>query len=238
MLKEKTVLVTGAVHGIGRAIVDCCLREGAHVLAVDVDAEGLVALQTSNQSQISIKNLDVADSKAIAALFSDLEYCDALVNNAGIYLGKNIFEYTDESLDRVIDVNLKGAFNFSRGFGKLVLDSKKQGAIVNIASLAGQEGSSDAAYGMTKAAIIGLTKSTAMNFAPHIRVNAVAPTIVETGMTEQVPVWRIKEYQQSALIKQPVQPLDVAETVVFLLSDRACHYTGAVFDLNNGAYFR
>ncbi len=238
MLKDKTVLVTGAAHGIGRAIVECCLREGARILAVDIDAKGLTALQVKDPSQIAIKELDVADSRSVAALFSEIELPDALVNNAGIYLGKNILEYSDELLDRVIDVNLKGAFNFSKHFGKLVLDHKKQGVIVNISSLAGQEGSSDAAYGMSKAAIIGLTKSTAMNFAPRIRVNAVAPTLVETSMAAQVPAWRKEEYQKGALIKQILQPMDVAETVVFLLSNRASHYTGAMFDINNGNYFR
>lgn len=238
MLQDKVILVTGAARGIGLAIVDCCLREGARIVAVDCDVQARTVFATSNYERALVKLLDVADSHAVEALFSEIGIPDALVNNAGIYLGENILEYSEESLDRVINVNLKGAFYFSRCFAKAVLENKKQGVIVNMASLAGQEGSSDAAYGMSKAALIGLTKSTAMNFAPHIRVNAVAPTIVETSMAAQVPAWRLDEYRQSELVKQTVKPMDVAETVVFLLSSRASHYTGAVFDINNGSYMR
>lgn len=238
MLQDKTIVVTGAARGIGKAVVSCCLREGANILAVDIDSTALDTLQKTDPSRIATTCLDVADRCAVEALFADSEAADGLVNNAGIYPARHILEYTDVELDRVIDVNLKGAFNFSRYYAQSVLRNRRQGAIVNMASLAGQEGSSDAAYGMSKAGLIGLTKSTAMNFAPDIRVNAVAPTVVETGMAAQIPAWRLEAYQQGALIKSPVQPLDVAETVVFLLSNRASHYTGTVLDINNGGYLR
>ena len=110
--------------------------------------------------------------------------------------------------------------------------------IVNMSSVSGIEGSSDAIYGLSKAAILGLTKSCAMNFSPYIRVNAVAPTMVNTPMMGVIPDWRKEEYLSHELIHTPVMPEDVADTVVFLLSDKSKHYTGATFDINNGGYLR
>ena len=107
-----------------------------------------------------------------------------------------------------------------------------------MSSVSGMEGSSDAIYGLSKAAILGLTKSCAMNFSPYIRVNAVAPTMVNTPMMGTIPDWRKEEYLSHQLINTPVLPKDVADTVVFLLSDKAKHYTGATFDINNGGYLR
>jgi 3-oxoacyl-[acyl-carrier protein] reductase len=83
-----------------------------------------------------------------------------------------------------------------------------------------------------------LTKSNALNFSPYIRVNAVAPGVVETPMMSVIPKKRLKAYHKHELIDTPIQPEDVANTVVFLLSDAAKHYTGAVFDINNGCYLR
>lgn len=238
MLENKQIIVTGAAQGIGRSIAACCLREGARVVAVDIDHETLETFGRSNPEKIVTRVLDVSDRPSVEKLFDEFSSADGLVNNAGVYYGRHIFDYTDAALEHVWSVNLKAAFYCSRYYAKPVLDNGRSGVIVNLASLAGEEGSSDAVYGASKAALIGLTKSTAMNFAPAIRVNAVAPTVVETRMAARVPAWRMKLYREAELIKQPVRPEDVAETVVFLLSDRASHYTGAVLDINNGTYMR
>ncbi|MDT3427035.1 3-oxoacyl-[acyl-carrier protein] reductase [Paenibacillus forsythiae] len=163
---------------------------------------------------------------------------DSLVNNAGIYLARSILDYQEDEIDKVMDINIKGAVYFSQLFGRRMLRNRQKGTIVNMSSVSGMEGSSDAIYGLTKAALLGLTKSCAMNFSPYIRVNAVAPTMVDTSMMEAIPDWRKKEYLSHQLIPEPVLPGDVAETVLFLLSDKSRHYTGATFDLNNGGYLR
>lgn len=163
---------------------------------------------------------------------------NALVNNAGIYLGRNLLDYSTQEIDRVIDINVKGAIYFSQYFGKLTFGHKRKGVIVNISSISGQEGSSDAIYGASKAAILGLTKSCAMNFAPFVRVNAVAPTIVSTEMMKVIPQWRQDEYLEQHLLKDKLLPEDVAETVIFLLSEQSRCYTGATFDINSGGYLR
>jgi len=153
-------------------------------------------------------------------------------------LAKNILDYKVDEIDKVLDINVKGFIYLSQMFGKKLFQSQRKGVIVNMSSVSGMEGSSDAIYGLSKAAILGLTKSCAMNFSPYIRVNAVAPTMVNTPMMGTIPDWRKEEYLSHHLINMPVLPEDVADTVVFLLSDKAKHYTGATFDINNGGYLR
>ena len=236
------IIITGAANGIGRAIVKACCDKEYSVHACDIDGEGLERLK-EECPDIEIYQVDVSNYSGVKEFFNklDLEHDSkslALINNAGIYLAKDLMAYAETEIDRVVDVNIKGAVYFSKFFAGLVTINEAAGRIVNITSVSGQEGSSDAVYGMTKAALLGLTKSCAMNYAPAIRVNAVAPTMVETKMMERIPAWRKEEYHDHHLIRDPVTPEAVAETVLFLLSDGAGHYTGATFDLNNGGYLR
>jgi len=244
MLSNKKVIVTGAASGIGAAIVKQCLHEGASVIACDLNEQALRVLKESlNDSNfLDTYQLDVSKYEEVAAFFSyvETEHSDVvgLVNNAGIYLAKHILDYHENEINKVLDINVKGYIYFSQLFGKKLFQSQRKGVIVNMSSVSGLEGSSDAIYGLSKAAVLGLTKSCAMNFSPYIRVNAVAPTIVNTSMMDTIPEWRKKEYLSHQLIDTPVLPEDVADTVVFLLSDKSKHYTGATFDINNGGYLR
>ncbi|WNS44423.1 SDR family oxidoreductase [Paenibacillus sp. MMS20-IR301] len=243
MLKGMKIIVTGAASGIGKAIVIRCLQEGAEVIACDLNSPLLEELKTATASdKLSSCRLDVGSYTEVEHFFTYIqqEHADVagLVNNAGIYLGRGLLEYTSEDIDRVLDINIKGYVYFSQGFGRLLLDQKRQGVIVNMSSVSGQEGSSDAVYGLTKAAVLGLTKSCAMNFAPYIRVNAVAPTMTNTPMMGHIPEWRQQEYLEHQLTPEPLLAEDIAETAVFLLSSRARAYTGATFDINNGCYLR
>jgi len=244
MLKNKKIIVTGAASGIGKAVVKQCLDEGATVIACDINAEALMDLKQTlvNDYYLYTYQLDVSKYDEIDEFFKyvEAEHSDinGLVNNAGIYLGQNIMNYQVNEIDKVIDINVKGYIYFTQFFGKNLFQSQRQGVIVNMSSVSGIEGSSDAVYGCSKAAILGLTKSSAMNFSPYIRVNAVAPTVVNTPMMVTIPDWRKEEYLNHGLINTPVMPEDVADTVVFLLSEKSKHYTGATFDINNGGYLR
>ncbi|WP_334072498.1 MULTISPECIES: SDR family oxidoreductase [Paenibacillus] len=246
MLKHKKVIVTGAASGIGKEIVKQCLQEGAAVLACDIHEPSLQhlkgAVNEHEQDRLYTYQLDVSKYEEVARFFAYVEAehsdVDSLVNNAGIYLAKNILDYQENEIDHVLDINVKGYIYFSQRFGKKMIQSQRKGVIVNMSSVSGLEGSSDAIYGLSKAAVLGLTKSCAMNFAPYLRVNAVAPTMVSTPMMDTIPDWRKKEYLSHQLIDTPVLPEDVADTVVFLLSDKSKHYTGATFDINNGGYLR
>jgi 3-oxoacyl-[acyl-carrier protein] reductase len=216
-----TIIVTGAANGIGKAISIKLHHGGATVLACDKDADGLIKLA---QEYPAIKTfpVDITHHAAVQSFFSnkELETAIGLVNNAGVYPGK------------------MGAIFFTQFFARPLLKKKQKGAIVNISSVSGQQGSSDAIYGMTKAALLGLTKSTAINFAPYIRVNAVAPGLVNTQILNHIPVARYRQLRKNELLPEPIMPEDVAEIVCFLLSDAARNITGATFDINNGQYNR
>ncbi|USG64997.1 SDR family oxidoreductase [Brevibacillus ruminantium] len=243
MLKEKVIIVTGAASGIGAEIARQCIAENAQVIACDRDVAKLEHLRNfTSPESIDAYPLDVTNYEEVARFFHTVKEkypgVNGLVNNAGIYLGKSLLDYHVDEIDQVIHVNVRGFLYFSKFFGELLVRQERAGVIVNLSSVSGIEGSSDAVYGMSKAAVLGLTKSCAMSFSPYIRVNAIAPTLVETAMMDQVPDWRKKEYREHELIKSPVLPVDVANTAVFLLSEKARNYTGATFDLNNGCYLR
>lgn len=243
MLQGMKFIVTGAASGIGKAIVKLGLQEGAEVIGCDLDEQRLEKLKAeADSARLSTCKVDVSQYGEVEAFFAyiEQEHADVsgLVNNAGIYLGRNLLDYTPEEIGKVLDINVKGYIYLSQGFGRLLLAQKRQGAIVNMSSVSGQEGSSDAVYGLSKAAVLGLTKSCAMNFAPYVRVNAVAPTMTATPMMAHIPAWRQQEYLEHQLCPEPLLAEDIASTVAFLLSGKSRAYTGATFDINNGCYLR
>lgn len=232
-------IVTGAANGIGKAITIKLLQEDTTVLACDIDEQGLSALKNEYPA-VHTFCFDITDHSSVASFFNEPLVKDAtrLVNNAGVYPGRNILDYSPEEIQQITNINNTGAVYCTQLFARPLLERKQQGAIVNISSVSGQHGSSDAIYGMTKAALNGLTKSTAINFAPYIRVNAVAPGLVSTNILNNIPPERYKELRRNELLEQPIQPEDVAESVYFLLSDKARNITGMTMDVNNGQYLR
>lgn len=229
------IIVTGAGKGIGRAIAHQLLADGARVYAVDREEALLSTLNAEFGSTLECCQLDVTDYGAVEKFYRSLAGLPlfGLVNNAGILLGKSLFEYSPEEVARVIDVNLKGAIYFSRFFGHDLLSRKAEGCIVNLSS-SSIYGGADPVYSATKAALVGLTKSCALKFAPYLRVNSVAPGIVETDLFAAISADAVQRYRHAELVKKPLRPQDVARTVGFLMSEGGRNYTGAVFDLNNG----
>jgi 3-oxoacyl-[acyl-carrier protein] reductase len=238
-LEGTTVILTGAAGGIGSSTVEHCLKYGAVVLACDKDPSNLERIK---HERLHLFQMDVSGYKEVEAFFRKIRTVfpktNCLVNNAGIYLAKNIMDYTPDQIDKVISINIKGAIYCSQLFAKYYNIKGFNGSIVNISSVSGHEGSSDAIYGLSKSAMFGLTKSCAMNFSPNIRVNSVAPGMVETNMMKKIPGRRVQEYRKSELLNKPISPVDVANTIVFLLSQESSNYTGSIFDLNNGCYLR
>jgi 3-oxoacyl-[acyl-carrier protein] reductase len=231
----RNVIVTGAGKGLGKAIAKQLLSDGLHVLAVDRDKALLSSLAGESANGIECFQIDVTDYHAIEQFFRSQmgRPLYGLVNNAGILLGKNLLDYSPEEITGVIDVNLKGAIFFSKFFGEALLSRKVDGSIVNISS-SSIYGGTDAVYSATKAALIGLTKSCALKFSPYVRVNAVAPGIVETDLFATIPAEVVQRYRHAELVKKPLRPEDVAKTVGFLMSEACRNYSGTVFDLNNG----
>ncbi|MFE3742842.1 SDR family NAD(P)-dependent oxidoreductase [Streptomyces sp. NPDC059096] len=239
-----TVIVTGGASGVGRALVGRLLDAGKTVITCDIDEPGLKSLADQHRGRpLETHVADVASHEDCDA-FMDLVLAahpevDGLVNNAGLYLGQPVWEYDDPTIERVIAVNIKGPVWLSRRFADHLLPVKRRGAIVNLASVAGEVGSSDALYGTVKAGVIGLTKSNAMNFAPYIRVNVVSPgLIVNTAIADRIPDYRYAEYKRQEQLDGDILPEYVADVCAYLLSDRSRTLTGALLRADNGCYPR
>lgn len=232
----RVAVVTGAATGIGEAIARRLAQCGATVVAWDLPGQ----MDASRMEQGLAQEADVTDRSAIhSALAATLERwgrVDMLVNNAG-FAGPTmpLDEFDPQVWQRVVDVNLVGVFNMCHAVVPQ-LRSQGQGRIVNIASLAGKEGTPNAsAYSAAKAGVLALTKSLGKELATtDIRVNAIAPAAVETTLLRQMA----PQHVQTMIDKSPMQrlgtPAEVAELTAWLCSDACSFSTGAVFDLSGG----
>ncbi|VVM83194.1 putative oxidoreductase [Pseudomonas fluorescens] len=240
----KTLIVTGAANGIGRATVEMAIQQGYFVIGADKDADGLKVLQRIYSDAVfEAQVADFSDMAVIKTFIPKLYERHAtiygLVNNAGLYHGKSVYAYSDEQIDEILNVNLKALVYLSKDFAEREMRHEAPRSIVNIASVAGEVGSCDALYGATKAAVIGLTKANAWNFAPFVRVNAVSPALIhETAIYDTIPQYRRAEYARQEILKDPILPSGVAEVILLLVGDAMRHITGRVIPVDNGAYPR
>ncbi len=241
-LDGKTAIVTGAARGIGKEIACSLAKEGANVVISDIDLEH--AEQTAAQiREMGRKTLVVkADvsmpeeaTNIVEKTIDKLGSLDILVNNAGITRDNFILRMKNEDWDKVLAINLKGVFNCIKASAKIMLKQRK-GRIVNMASIIGLIGNAGQAnYAASKAGVIALTKSSAKEFGSRgITVNAIAPGFISTRMTEVLP----EEIKQKMLSNIPLGrfglPTDVANLVLFLVSDEANYITGQVINVDGG----
>jgi len=235
--------ITGAARGIGRAIALLFAREGANIVAFDLDELGLASLAREIESlrrEAITDRIDIADfaqvTESVGRAIMYFGKIDILVNNAAIIRRGSFLDHTKEDWDLVLKVNLGGTFNCAKA---IVPQMVKQGGgkIVNVTSIAGKVGDITAAasYGTSKGAINTFTKSLARDLAVHhINVNAVAPHAIETDMSKE---WS-DEKRRAVIAAIPLgrmgKPEEVAEAVAFLASDAATFITGEILDLNGG----
>jgi 3-oxoacyl-[acyl-carrier protein] reductase len=242
-LKDKVAIITGAGRGIGKAIAVTLAREGANIIIIDIDLQSAeeVAKEIINMGQKALAfRVDVSDSnevkKMVGSVIKEFKRVDILVNNAAIIRRGTIEDLNEEDWDRVIDVNLKGAFNCMKAVVG-IMKKQKYGKIINISSIAGKIGdlASAPCYGASKAGMTCLAKSLARELASYnINVNVVAPHAIETDMSKEWP----EEKRENIIANIPLgrmgEPEDIAEAVVFLVSDKAKFITGEVLDVNGG----
>ncbi len=240
-----TALVTGGSRGIGRAIAETLARDGYQVYLTYVsrpdDAQAVCAAIAAAGGSARAFRLDTGDAAAITQFF-DQEIkgkvnLRALVNNAGMIRDGLLMRMKDEDFDRVIAVNLKGAFVCLREAVKIMSKNRK-GYIVNMTSLSGERGNvGQANYAASKAGLAGLTKSAALEYASRgITVNAVAPGFISSDMTDSIREDVREQILATIPMGRPGTPQDVAELVAFLVSGRADYLTGLEISVNGGMY--
>ncbi|NLF12665.1 MAG: SDR family oxidoreductase [Anaerolineaceae bacterium] len=242
-LKDRVAIVTGAARGIGRAIAVALAREGARVAALDLDLvqlDDLVGQVRTRGGEMLALSVDVTRKEqiqeAVGQVLARWGRIDILVNNAGIYEVLPIEAISEEQWDRVLAVNLKGAFLCCQA---VIPTMKRQGSgtIVSMASSAGKSGGtlSGAHYAVSKAGVICLTKQLARELGPHgITANAVAPGRIDTPMIHLASDEENEAFRLRTPLGRLGTPEDVAGAVVFLVSDEASFITGEIVDVNGG----
>ncbi len=245
MLKGKTALITGGSRGIGRAIALALAAEGADIAVIYNGGEAAALAVCQEAAQWGGKAVayacNVADPDqvplVVSAILTEFGGVDILVNNAGITRDGLLAGMSEEDFARVMDVNLGGAFHFTKSlYGQFL--KKRSGRIINISSVSGMMGNAGQAnYAASKAGLIGFTKSVAKELAGRgITCNAVAPGFIQTEMTGALPPEKQEAIRQQIPLRRFGTPEDVARTVVFLAGETGAYITGEVIRVDGGLY--
>lgn len=240
---DKHIIVTGGVKGIGLAAVEVFVREGAKVSILDIDASG-ETLEKESQGNIKFFKCNVSDAafieESIANAIRNFGEVDVLVNNAGINRYATVTETTEEVWDLVMNVNLKSAFLAAK-YAIPSMQKKGAGVVINVSSVQAFVSQSQvAAYTTSKTAMLGLTRSIAVDYGPTIRCVAVCPGSVNTPMLQTAinespnpeEVWR--ECEDMHLVKKVGDPKEVGEFIAFLASSNASFMTGQAYRIDGG----
>jgi len=243
-LDGKVAAVVGAGSGIGEAVAEACARQGAHVACLDADearAKAVAGHIVSGGGAAEAARLDLRDGKSVDAALDGLRarhgHLDIAICTPSVNVRKTILAYTDEEVDRVLSLNLKGNFYLLRAAGR-IMTAQGSGSIVlfsSIRSVVVEPGQS--VYAATKAGIVQMARAAAAEFGPRgVRVNAVAPGIVDTPLTAPVKAdakWS-EAYAAKNVFGRWARPEEIAGPTVFLVSDAASYVTGTVLFVDAG----
>jgi 3-oxoacyl-[acyl-carrier protein] reductase len=243
LLEGKTAIITGGSRGIGKAIVEIFVKQGANVaFTYSTSSDAAKAIE----NKLSTNTVKVKSYKSDASNFEEAQVLaasvleefgsiDILINNAGITKDNLLMRMSEEDFDRVIQVNLKSVFNMTKAVQRTMLKQRK-GSIINMSSVIGVKGNAGQSnYAASKAGIIGFTKSMAIELGSrNIRSNAIAPGFIVTEMTDELGEETIKQYFEAIPIKRGGTPEEIANTCVFLGSDMSSYITGQVLNVDGG----
>ncbi|MCI4591756.1 SDR family oxidoreductase [Sphingobium sp. BYY-5] len=227
----KNIVLTGAAGALGISIAEELQNNGWNVIGID--------LKRSPACETLLIDLSDRDAirdgfKAISHSYPELH---GLVNNAGVFLGKGWDDITDDEASETLNVNLRAPLLLSTLFAKQAIAKAIPAAIVNVASVAGREPGYDIVYAASKAALIQMTRGLGRQLAGNgIRVNAVAPGVIEGPMADRISEPGRTLYMQRTPMKRFAEPAEIANVIAFLLSPKASYLTGAVIDANGGLF--
>ncbi len=243
MLKGKTAVITGSGRGIGKAIAMKLAGFGANIVINDIPSSDYADQTCEEIKALGVEAIvvkgDVRNADDVANLVKTsvdkFGRIDIFVNNAGITRDGLMLRMSEEDWDLVLDINLKGAFNCIKAVSRIMM-KQKSGSIINIASVVGEMGNAGQAnYSASKAGLIGLTKTTAKEFAKKgIRCNAVAPGFIASDMTDKLSDEVKKQYYAGIPMGRFGDVGDVADVVSFLASDLSGYVTGQVINVDGG----
>ena len=242
-LDGRVALVLGAASGIGKASAEAMAALGAVIICADRNKQGVeeTAAVISRQGRSEVHVLDAGDGDAVSALAAAIEKAhgrlDVAVTTPAIHVRKLLLDYTDEEYDRVVDLNLRGAFYFLRAFGRMMMRQKSGSLIASSSVRATTLEPGLAIYGATKAGIIQMVRGLASELGPHgVRVNAIVPSIVETALVSPL---KARPEIWNALAKHTVfnrwaSTDEIGAAVAFLASDAASYITGTALLVDGG----
>ena len=243
LLQDKVVLITGASRGIGKAIAEECVNQGAVVaftyMSSDEKAKALENELSANGGKAKGFKSDAGDFNAAQTLVdtvvAEFGTIDVLINNAGITRDNLLMRMTEEQWDEVINTNLKSAFNLTKAVQRPMLKARK-GSIINMSSVVGVSGNAGQSnYSASKAGLIGFTKSIAQELGSrNIRCNAIAPGFIETEMTAALDEKTVQNWRDGIPLKRGGQPEDVANACVFFGSNMSSYISGQVLNVDGG----
>lgn len=243
LLEGKTALITGAARGIGKALAIKFAQEGANIAFTDLKIDELAEETRDEIASYGVKVGAYASDasnfeqtkEVVAQVLADFGRIDVLVNNAGITKDGLMMRMTEDQWDRVINVNLKSAFNFINAVLPIML-RQRQGSIINMASVVGVHGNAGQSnYAASKAGLIALAKSIAQEVGSrNIRANAIAPGFIETAMTAQLPDSVREEWKKKIPLRRGGKAEDIANVATFLASDLSSYVTGQVIQVDGG----